>query len=233
MPTARMTQGRSAVAPLFRLAAKFARLRSFSIGAICRLEGGQMWSLTYRELMRSHYDIGIGMYSYGPPFYPGGLPEGTRVGNYCSLAEGMRVFRRNHPTERIALHPFFYNSGVGVVPVDSIASVSDNRLTVEDDVWIGANVVITPRCKIIGLGAVVGAAAVVTKDVPPFAIMAGNPARQIGIRFSVEIQKVVLESKWWTHPIGRLIPVLPIFLENATLETANRLNAHLRSSHPA
>jgi hypothetical protein len=73
---------RSPFAWLFRLAAKIRRLRKFSIEAVCRFEGGQMWSVTYRELMLVYYGVTIGKYSYGPSLLPYGMPEGTQVGNY-------------------------------------------------------------------------------------------------------------------------------------------------------
>jgi virginiamycin A acetyltransferase len=197
---------------------------------ICRMEGGQMWSPTYRELMRQHYGVEIGMYSYGPALWPGGLPEGTRIGNYCSLAAGITVFRRNHPTNRVSQHPFFFNSAVGLIKDDSIHADRDQPLIVEHDVWIGANAIITPRCKFIGLGAVIGAGAVVTKDVPPFAIVGGIPAHRIGARFPDEIQQALLECRWWEYPINRLTPLLRTFQEEASLENVQLLQSHLHSS---
>jgi acetyltransferase-like isoleucine patch superfamily enzyme len=177
--------------------------------------------------MRTYYEVEIGMYSYGPALLPGWLPKGTRIGNYCSLGPGILVFRRNHPTGRVAQHPFFYNSALGLIPQDSIHEDRDHRLSVESDVWIGANAIITPRCTMIGLGAVVGAGAVVTKDVAPFAIVAGNPARQIGERFPTEIQQALVASRWWECPIDCLVPCLPLFLEEVTLENARRLHLHV------
>jgi acetyltransferase-like isoleucine patch superfamily enzyme len=219
----------SSLAFLFQAAARFHRIRTPAIRAICAIEGGQMWSATFRELMLRHQGVEIGMHSYGPCLCPGGLPEGTRIGNYCSLASGLTVFRRNHPTSRIAQHPFFFNSALGLVDDDTVDADRDNPLVVGDDVWIGANVMITPRCRSIGLGAVVGAGAVVTKDIPPFAIVGGIPAHRIGERFSVEIQRVLAESLWWKFPIDRLVPFLPLFLVNATIENAQRLQTHLGS----
>ena len=186
-----------------------------------------MWSATYRELMHMHYGVKIGIHSYGPPLGLGALPEGTCIGNYCSLAAGIVVFRRNHPTSRFSQHPFFFNAVLGLIYDDTVHSVCDNPLVIGDDVWIGGNVIITPGCSSIGLGAVVGAGAVVTKDVPPFTIVGGNPARRIGERFSLEIQKVLVETRWWERPFEHLVPVMPIFLKDATIENAERLRAHL------
>ena len=130
------------------------------------------------------------------------------------------------------MHPFFYNSGLGVISSDSIPMSRDNPLTVEHDVWIGADVIVTPRCKSIGLGSVVGAGAVVTRDVPRFAIVAGNPARIVGTRFNPDVQEVLLESRWWEHPVERLVPKLELFLADATLENARILLASLRCDSP-
>jgi len=226
---AAMAAQHSPLAFLFQAASQFHLIRSPAIRAICAIEGGQMWSTTFRELMRRYHGVEIGMHSYGPCLCPGGLPEGTCIGNYCSLAAGLAVFRRNHPTGRIAQHPFFFNSAVGLVADDTIDAVRDRPLIVGDDVWIGANVVVTPGCRSIGLGAVVGAGAVITKDVSPFAIVGGIPARRIGERFPIEIQHVLAESRWWEYPIDRLVPFLPLFLVDATIENAQRLRTHLGS----
>jgi virginiamycin A acetyltransferase len=189
-----------------------------------------MWSATYRDLMRVHYSVEIGSYSYGPALQPGVLPEGTRIGNYCSVAAGVIVFRRNHPTSRFSQHPFFFNSDIGLVEDDTVHAVRDHPLIVGADVWIGGDVIITPGCRSIGLSAVVGAGAMVTKDVPPFTIVGCIPARRIGERFPVGIQQVLLESRWWEFPLDNLVTNLPLFLKDATLENAQRLRDHLVSS---
>jgi virginiamycin A acetyltransferase len=191
-----------------------------------------MWSGTFRELMLSHFNVSIGPYSYGPSLYPEGLPNGSRVGSYCSFGPGVMVFRRNHPLHRMALHPFFYNAKIGIVSKDSIEDDNDNPITVGDDVWIGANAVITPRCKSVGRGAIIGAAAVVTKDVPPYSIMGGNPATQIGMRFSDEICDALEASRWWEHPIEHLTPVLPLFLSDASPAAVQKLADHLQQQPP-
>jgi acetyltransferase-like isoleucine patch superfamily enzyme len=163
-----------------------------------------MWSATYRELMRKHYGIEIGIHSYGPCLFPGHLPSGTRVGNYCSLAGGLVVFRRHHPVDRVSQHPFFYNAAAGLLDHDTIPSIEENPLTIGHDVWIGLNVIITAGCRSIGDSAVVASAAVVTADVPAFAIVGGVPARLIRWRLPEELRAAWLHSRWWVRPVTEL-----------------------------
>jgi acetyltransferase-like isoleucine patch superfamily enzyme len=207
-----LARARSPLAPLFRELARLGRVRRLAIRAICRLEGGQMWSVTYRELMRKYYRVGIGMHSYGPCLLPGQVPAGTRVGNYCSLAAGIQVFRRNHPVDRISQHPFFFNAAVGLLEHDTIPGVEENPLTIGHDVWIGQNVLIAPGCRSIGDSAVVASGAVVTADVPAFAIVGGVPAKLIRWRLSEDLRAAWVRSGWWLKPVSELAKPLDAFV---------------------
>ena len=100
------------------------------------------------------------------------------------------------------MHPFFYNSALGVVDEDTI---DYSPLEIGHDAWIGERTMIMPGCRNIGIGAVVGAGSIVTKDVPDFAIVAGNPARLIRYRFSENIRQLILDSKWWERSIDDII----------------------------
>src|SRR3546814_7103607 len=82
----------------------------------------------------------------------------------------------------------------GVVDADIFY---DDPLIIEDDVWIGHNALILPGCKFIGRGAVIGAGAVVTRNVERYTIVAGNPARKLRDRFSPELIAELEASKWW------------------------------------
>ena len=78
-----------------------------------------------------------------------------------------------------------------------------------NDVWVGANVTIMPGCKKIGNGAIIGGGSVVTHDVPPYAIVAGNPAKILRYRFDEDIIKKLEESKWWELELDELKKIAP------------------------
>ncbi len=211
-------KARSPLAPLFRAASRFGRIRTVAIRLICRLEGGQMWSATFRELMRAHYGVEIGMHSYGPGLRPGDIPPGTRIGNYCSVAGGLVVFRRNHPTDRVSQHPFFFSAAEGLLDHDTIPLVQDNPLTIGHDVWIGEKTVIAPRCRSIGDSAVVASGAVVTSDVPAFAVVGGVPARLMRWRVPEELRAAWVQSGWWLKPVSELAEFLDAFVGPFSLD---------------
>jgi virginiamycin A acetyltransferase len=156
------------------------------------------FSLTARTIMRERLGVEIGAYSYGSCFDPGSFGAGTTVGRYVSIARRVRAHQANHPLDRLSTHAFFFNSDLGYMRETNVPST---LLTIEHDAWIGESVVITPGCRRIGLGAVVGAGSIVTKDVPDFAVVAGNPARLIKWRFLPEMQECIRNSKWWEFPI--------------------------------
>jgi len=159
-----------------------------------RLEGGEFYSSTQRIILEEYFGVRVGAYSYGECMIPGAFPRGVTVGRYVSVAPGVRVYLRNHPLDRLSLHPFFYNKHLGWLNTDSIVT---GALEIGHDAWLGERVIITPSCRVIGIGAVVGAGAVVTKDVPDFAVVAGNPAKIIRYRFEQETREMIKASRWW------------------------------------
>lgn len=170
-------------------------LRRLCLVLARRLEGQEFYSGTLRDILTAYHGVRVGAYSYGPCLEPGAFPPGVTVGRYVSIASGVKVLNRNHPMDRLSMHPFFYNAKLGYVTHDTIESVS---LEIGHDAWVGANVLITPGCSRIGIGAVVGAGAVVTKSVPDFAIVGGNPARIVRrYRFPEEVCNRIRQSEWW------------------------------------
>lgn len=200
------------------------RFRAFRPGVrwlLDRLEGGMMFSQTYRRIYQAYYGVEVGTFTYGPGLKPGVFPSGTKIGGFCSLADSIAVMRRNHPMDRVSQHPIFYNRRVGFISSDSIAAVQDNPLEIGSDVWIGYNVIICPGCKSIGNGAIIGAGSVVTKDVPPYTVVAGNPARPIRKRFTPKVEEVVAASQWWLRPLPELVQNLNLFTQEITDESTD------------
>ncbi|SEI87386.1 transferase hexapeptide (six repeat-containing protein) [Sphingomonas sp. OV641] len=162
-----------------------------------RWDGGEMRSPMLRQLMRTREGVTVGDYSYGAILQRGVLPRGTMVGRWCSVGQDLIVRRRDHPIERVTQHPFFYNAKLNLVPCDTIPRDEENPLVIGNDVWIGDRVTILSGCRHIGDGAVLAAGAVITRDVPPFAIMGGVPARLLRPRFPEPVARLVAQSRWW------------------------------------
>lgn len=139
----------------------------------------------------------------------------TNVGRYCSIATDVVIGQPNHPTRWLSTSPFQYQGGYGynvgedfpykaeydadVVDVNltkKALSEVVHRTTIGNDVWIGNRVIIISGVN-IGHGAIVGAGAVVTKDVAPYDIVGGVPARKIGERFDDRTKQRLLDSRWW------------------------------------
>lgn len=150
-------------------------------------------SLELRRWFAESFGVEVGLYSYGC-FDRWRFPPRTRIGRYCSFAKTARVLDANHPTDALTTHPFLYDPGHGLV---ATSPLDPPWIEIEDDVWVSHNATITPGCKRIGRGAIVGAGAVVTKDVPPYAIVAGMPATVIRSRFDPETQAAIEASRWW------------------------------------
>ncbi len=165
-----------------------------------KLEGGQFRSASLRDIMRDFHGVHVGAYSYGGCFNPGAFPGGAKIGRYVSIADNV-VRRLNHPLDRLTLHPFFYNEALGFVEQRTI---KHSPIVIEHDAWIGESVVFTESCTRVGIGAVIGAGSVVTRNVDDFEIFAGNPARLIRRRFSDEICERIIASLWWDLPIDDL-----------------------------
>lgn len=122
------------------------------------------------------------------------------IGKFCSIATFVRINPGNHPTyTRVAQHHFTYRSAMFAFGEDDAAFFDwrrEDRVTIGHDVWIGHNATVMPGVT-IGNGAVVGTGAVVTKDVEPYAIVAGVPAKRIRMRFDGETIARIERVAWW------------------------------------
>lgn len=154
-----------------------------------------------RRIYSKNYNIEIGYGTYGGIFNVGNIPSGVKIGNYCSVADGVRIFRANHPAKMFTTHPIFYNPIMGIVEQDKLERP---EISIGHDVWIGANVIILPSVNNIGNGSIIGAGSIVTKDVPPYAVVAGNPAKVIKMRFNPSQIQYLEEIQWWNCSMDEL-----------------------------
>lgn len=121
--------------------------------------------------------------------------QSFEVGNYCSIAKGVSWIPGNHPLKDCSTHPFFHRKEFGYF--EGKNAEDNNKRIIGNDVWIGKNTLILPKVKLIGNGAIIGAGSVVTHDVEPYSIVAGNPAKLIKYRFSKEEIEQLEQSEWW------------------------------------
>ncbi|WP_372619046.1 DapH/DapD/GlmU-related protein [Falsiroseomonas sp.] len=132
------------------------------------------------------------------------------IGKFCSIASHTRINPGNHPLDRVAMSHFTYRAsayGLGMDEAGFFDWRREHRVTLGHDVWLGHGAIVLPGVT-IGTGAVIGAGAVVTKDVPPFAVTVGNPARVLRFRFEEEVRQSLLRIAWWDWPRDALAEAL-------------------------
>jgi virginiamycin A acetyltransferase len=135
--------------------------------------------------------IGYGTKINGPAFIASRKDAPVTIGKYCAIAFNLRIRTRNHFTGYANLQDIFQLRH----KFPSLDSVK-GAIVIGNNVWIADNVVILSGVK-VGDGAVLGAGAIVTKDVPPYCIAAGNPARVIKKRFDETIIQQLIQVQWW------------------------------------
>jgi phosphonate metabolism protein (transferase hexapeptide repeat family) len=124
----------------------------------------------------------------------------AEIGKFCSIASQVRINPGNHPSWRVTQHHMTYRRvQYGLSSQDDHEFFQwrrEHKVKIGHDVWIGHGAIVMPGVS-IGTGAIIGAGAVVTKDVPPYTVAVGVPAKPIKQRFSPEIVERLLEIEWW------------------------------------
>ncbi|MES5101149.1 CatB-related O-acetyltransferase [Agrobacterium sp. BA1120] len=151
----------------------------------------------YRAFIYNTFEIRVGKYSYGYEQFCFKGSTLNQIGSFCSIAVNVGISAGEHPLDRVSTSPAFYLSDFRLTSENAADFAQlQKKVTIGHDVWIGRDVTILGGIK-IGTGAVVGAGAVVTKDIPPYAIVAGVPARIMRFRFDESVQQHLLDSQWW------------------------------------
>jgi chloramphenicol O-acetyltransferase type B len=171
-------------------------------------------------------NIIVGRYSYYSGYYHGHsfddcarylMPDRDDVdkliiGSFCSIGTGaafMMAGNQGHRNDWISTFPFFFMSEEPAFAGAINAYQPAGDTVVGNDVWIGAEAMIMPGVR-IGHGAMIGSRALVTKDVGPYTIVGGNPAKPIRKRFSDEQIAMLLEMAWWDWPIEQIKEAMPL-----------------------
>lgn len=161
------------------------------------------------QLMEIVFDFEIGSFSYAVS----GYFFACKIGRYASIGESVQLGRGNHPMTWLSTSPVFYLMSPMFDVGDEFDEASEyhqyrpdlsktaplpniQHVVIGNDVWIGHGAFVKPGVT-IGDGAVIAAYAVVTKDVPPYAVVAGNPAQIKKYRFPEEIRSRLQQSQWW------------------------------------
>ncbi|MGH6760547.1 MAG: CatB-related O-acetyltransferase [Phyllobacterium sp.] len=129
------------------------------------------------------------------------------IGRFCALATGVRFIMNgaNHVTSAISTFPFniFGNGWESGFDPESYKAGLRGDTIIGNDVWIGMEAIIMPGVS-VGDGAIIAARSVVTRDVPPYAVVAGNPARIVKMRFDEALVARLLAVAWWSWPVDKL-----------------------------
>lgn len=138
----------------------------------------------------------------------------AEIGKFCNIASGVRINPTNHPMQRATLHHFTYRSRSHHMNAEDDEALfawrRSYRVTIGPDVWIGHNAILLPGVQ-VGTGSVIGAGSVVTKDVPDYTIVAGNPARPIRRRFDEQTAERLRRIAWWDWSHQQLADALQDF----------------------
>lgn len=177
-------------------------------------DGSRDTATVFLDTVINHPNIDIGAYTYynddsypedyarkiAPYLYPG-APERLRIGKFCQIAKGVEIITStaNHPMTGISTYPFaIFDPPRFATYRDSLPAGKDT--IIGNDCWLGREAVLMPGAT-LGNGVIVGTRSVVTGAVPDYAIVAGNPARIIRLRFSESEISRLVELSWWDwHP---------------------------------
>lgn len=162
----------------------------------------------YTNQNRKYKKISIGDYTFGKPSILGGENNQVKIGKFCSIAGGVTIYAgAEHRSDWVTQYSF---NKFAIASEKEIIR-SKGKVVIGNDVWIADGALILSGVT-IGDGAVIGARAVVTKDVKPYEIVAGNPARHIRFRFSSEQIEKLLLIQWWNWEIDAIEAAFPLLL---------------------
>jgi virginiamycin A acetyltransferase len=167
------------------------------IGEVSIDEGAKV----FQSYVEGRVNVGRFTSLWGPGVYINGKKDGVKIGNFSSVARYVSIQGDYHNMARTTTY-FLERNLLGEEPAEN-AIVSKGQILIGHDVWIGTGAQILSGVS-VGNGAVIAAGAIVTKDVTPYAIVVGNPARTIKYRFEPDTIDTLLDSEWWNWSIDKI-----------------------------
>lgn len=172
------------------------------------IEAKRYQTSVFTNQNKQYSRFAIGDWTYGKPvIYYWNEQTELRIGKFCSIADGVKILLGGeHGTDWVSTYPFkslFRAAREAAGPM-----ATKGNVTIGNDVWIGSDVLVLSGVN-IGDGAIVGGGSVVCKDVAPYSIVAGNPARQIRLRFDETKINSLLKIAWWNWPVDKIEGALP------------------------
>lgn len=170
-------------------------------------------------------NIEFGDFTYGfPTILSWGEKTKLKIGKFCSISGNVIIFLGGeHRNDWVSTYPF--NALLKNYEYIKGHPKSKGDVIIGNDVWIGREAVILSGVK-IGDGAVIGACSLVTKDVEPYSIVGGNPAKFIRYRFKKEIIDSLLDIKWWNQELEEIAEIIPLLQSEKIYEIINRFSSN-------
>lgn len=162
-----------------------------------------------RDILPDYVSLGRGTYGLDRNSFAGLSPDcPVTIGNYCSFGPEVLVFcRTDHRTDLPSTYPFRTMRGDNP---DNVDAITRGPITIGHDVWVGARAMILSGVT-IGDGAIIGAGAVVTRNIAPFSVNTGVPARQSRMRFADTQVAALAEIAWWNWPGAKIDQHMDLF----------------------
>lgn len=150
------------------------------------------------------------------------------IGRFCQIAAGVEFMMNgaNHQMNAVSTFPFYTLEGWDMEPPEMKDLPIKGDTVIGNDVWIGQNALILPGVH-VGDGAIIGANSVVGKDVSPYTVVAGNPARVIRNRFDDELTGLLLRFRWWDKEIEEINRLIPLLTSSNLEEVKREIRAQL------
>ena len=195
------------------------------VGDLSRLNNSRVGD--YCSIDRQNFVLNskVGDYSYTGPWC---MIFHCSIGKFCSISYGVTIGPPEHNYRLLSTHPFIYRSKYDFFGDDQAIQQQrfEKEINIGNDVWCGCNSVIA-RGVNVGDGAVIGANSFVNKDVPPYAIVAGSPAKIIKYRFREDIVNELVKIKWWDLPKNKIQQCKKFFLQEVDVESLNKFKQEM------